>query len=50
MKGKQCGKRQGKKQAKGHYFYGYKAHTSMSAESNIITSLVVTSGNANDGK
>ena len=32
------------------YFYGYKAHTSMNAEAELITSVVVTSGNATDGK
>jgi len=50
VKGKRRGKRQGKKQAEPHYFYGYKMHTSMNAGSDIITSLVVTGGNANDGK
>ncbi|MGC9358154.1 MAG: transposase [Anaerolineae bacterium] len=44
------GKRRGKKGAKPHYFCGYKMHTSMNARSNIITSLAVTGGNANDGK
>lgn len=32
------------------YFYGYKAHTSMNAEAEIITSVVVTAGNATDGE
>lgn len=32
------------------YFYGYKAHTSLNAEAQIITSVVVTAGNAPDGK
>jgi len=32
------------------YFYGYKMHTSMNAEAEMITSVVVTSGNAHDGK
>jgi len=32
------------------YFYGYKAHTSMNAEAQMITSVVVTAGNASDGK
>ncbi len=32
------------------YFYGYKAHTSMNAEAELITSVVVTPGNATDGK
>ena len=31
------------------YFYGYKGHVSMNAESNLITSLEVTSGDAYDG-
>lgn len=44
----------GKKRRQGgsepHYFYGYKTHTAMNAESEMITSLVVTGGNAPDGK
>ena len=32
------------------YFHGYKMHTSMNAEAEIITSVVVTGGNENDGK
>lgn len=32
------------------YFYGYKAHMSLNAEAEMITSVVVTGGNANDGK
>ncbi|MGC8878566.1 MAG: IS5 family transposase [Anaerolineae bacterium] len=31
-------------------FYGYKMHTSMNAEAELITSVVVTAGNAPDGK
>ena len=31
------------------YFYGYKAHVSLNAESGMITNLVVTAGNAYDG-
>lgn len=31
------------------YFYGYKAHTSLNAQAEMITSLVVTGGNAYDG-
>jgi len=31
------------------YFFGYKGHVSMNAESNLITSLEVTSGEAYDG-
>jgi IS5 family transposase len=32
------------------YFYGYKMHTSMNAEAEMITSVVVTGGNGHDGK
>lgn len=32
------------------YFYGYKAHTSLNAEAEMITSVVVTPGNGHDGK
>jgi IS5 family transposase len=32
------------------YFYGYKMHTSMNAEAEMITSVVVTDGSAHDGK
>ena len=32
------------------YFYGYKAHTSMNTATHLITSVVVTAGNAPDGK
>jgi hypothetical protein len=31
------------------YFFGYKGHVSMNAESNLITSLEVTSGEVYDG-
>jgi IS5 family transposase len=31
-------------------FYGYKAHTSLNADAEMITSLVVTPGNQTDGK
>lgn len=50
VKGKRRGKRGGKKRAKPHYFCGYKMHTSMNAASGMITGLVVTGGNAHDGK
>jgi IS5 family transposase len=44
----------GKKRRKGrsepNYFYGYKTHAAMNAKSEMITSLVVTGGNAHDGK
>jgi len=32
------------------YFYGFKAHVSMNAQAEMITSVVVTPGNAHDGK
>ena len=32
------------------YFYGFKAHTSMNSEAQMITSVVVTAGNQTDGK
>lgn len=32
------------------YFYGYKMHTSLNAEAEMITSIVVTGGNGSDGK
>lgn len=32
------------------YFYGYKMHTSMNAEAEMITCVVVTAGNGHDGK
>ena len=31
------------------YFYGYKAHVSLNAENHLITSVIVTPGNAFDG-
>jgi len=40
----------GKRGGKRRTFYGYKMHTAMNAESEMITSLVVTGGNAHDGK
>jgi IS5 family transposase len=46
-------KRQAKKGQGGsetEYFYGYKMHTSLNAEAEMITSIVVTGGNAHDGK
>ena len=43
-----------KKKRKGRsepeYFYGYKTHAAMNAKAEMITSLVVTPGNAHDGK
>ena len=40
---------QGKKVTQKEYFLGYKAHVSLNAESELITSVLVTSGNAPDG-
>ena len=49
-KGKQKAKDQnGKEVDQVKYFFGYKGHVSMNAESNLITSLEVTSGEAYDG-
>jgi len=41
---------QGRPQEQPEYFYGYKLHTSLNAEAQLITSVVVTAGNAPDGK
>jgi len=50
VKGKQKYKnQQGNDVQQIKYFYGYKAHVSMNAENNLITSLEVTSGEAYDG-
>ena len=50
VKGKQRVKNQkGQNVDQVKYFYGYKGHVSMNAESNLITSLEVTSGEAYDG-
>lgn len=49
-KGKQKAKDQnGKEVGQVKYFFGYKGHVSMNAESNLITSLEVTSGEVYDG-
>ena len=40
----------GKKVRVTNHFYGYKAHVSMNAEAEMITSVVVTPGNRTDGK
>jgi len=40
----------GKQVVQKEYFYGYKAHVSMNAGTDLITSLKVTAGNAPDGK
>lgn len=40
---------QGREKQIPEYFYGYKQHTSMNAESGMITSLTHTPGNAYDG-
>jgi IS5 family transposase len=39
----------GEEEEQKEYFFGYKAHVSLNAESGIITSLEVTSGEAYDG-
>jgi hypothetical protein len=39
----------GKEEEQTEYFFGYKAHTSMNAATNLITSLEVTSGKVYDG-
>ena len=41
---------QGQEREQKQYFYGYKAHTSLNAQAEMITSVVVTGGNAPDGK
>ncbi len=40
----------GKSSEQTEYFYGYKMHNSLNAEAEMITSIVVTGGNAHDGK
>ena len=52
VKGKRRKRGEGEEQGETEplYFYGYKMHTAMNAESEMITSLVVTGGNAHDGK
>jgi IS5 family transposase len=42
--------KEGKVVKQPEYFYGYKMHTSMNAEAEMITSVVVTGGNGHDGK
>ena len=42
--------KEGKEVKKPVYFYVYKAHTSMNAKAEMITSVSVTGGNAHDGK
>jgi len=50
VKGKQRVKNQkGQNVDQVKYFYGYKGHVSMNAESNLITNLEVTTGEAYDG-
>jgi IS5 family transposase len=44
------GKKQGKEGSEPCYFYGHKTHASMNGESEMITSVLVTGGNAHDGK
>jgi hypothetical protein len=41
---------EGKEEVRADYFYGYKTHVSMNAESYLITGLEVSGGNAWDGK
>ena len=41
---------QGKVVHQKEYFYGYKLHASVNAEAEMITSVLVTPGNAHDGK
>lgn len=41
---------QGQVREQKEYFYGYKAHTSLNAQAELITSVVVTAGNAPDGQ
>ena len=43
-------RKRGMKKARPWYFYGYKAHMSMNAKAELITSVSVTPGNAHDGK
>ena len=40
----------GQKVQQKEYFYGYKSHVSLNAEAGLITSMVHTPGNANDGQ
>jgi IS5 family transposase len=40
---------EGKEEQQSEYFYGYKAHVSLNAESGLITSLEVSPGGAYDG-
>jgi IS5 family transposase len=42
--------KEGKTIEQTQYFHGYKAHTSMNAENNLITSILPSSGEAWDGK
>jgi transposase, IS5 family len=41
---------EGKEEEQTVYFYGYKAHVSLNAETGLITSLETSSGEANDGQ
>jgi len=50
VKRKRRGGKKGRKGSDTEYFYGYKMHTSLNAEAEMITSIVVTGGNAHDGK
>ena len=47
---KRVKKPDGETETQKEYFFGYKAHVSMNAETGLITSIRVTAGNAPDGK
>ena len=40
----------GKTEQQKEYFYGYKGHVSLNAETGFITSALATPGNAHDGR
>lgn len=44
------GKKRAKRGSKLQYFYGYKSNATMNAASVMSTSVLVTGGNAHDGK
>lgn len=51
MKGKKEARNEaGARQKQRVYFYGYKTHLSLNAETEFITSLKVTPGSAYDGR
>lgn len=43
-------RKRGAKKTRPWYFYGYKAHMSMNAKAQLITSVSITPGSAHDGK